>query len=169
MALFRRRKVVRDDLAELREWVASRDGLEAYVEPRTSMSPTTVVVVAGDGEFIRRPVSTPRAAAEFARSVGIPVYDATRMGLPQRMRDYAVRVQAGRQQAGRTTALNGLEREAVETIAGVAGQPVPTLTESRDELRVILRSARANAHPDRNNGDRSTWDAVEDAAKVLRL
>ena len=97
------------------------------------------------------------------------MYDATRMGLPQRMRDYAVRVQAGRQQAGRTTALNGLEHEAVETIAGVAGQPVPTLTESRDELRVILRSARANAHPDRNNGDRSTWDAVEDAAKVLRL
>lgn len=30
------------------------------------------------------------------------------------------------------------------------------------------KAARANAHPDRNNGDRSSWDAVEQAADVLR-
>jgi hypothetical protein len=169
MALFRRSKVVRDDLEALREWVASRGGVEAYVEPRTSMSPTTVVLVAGDGEFTRRPIATPHAAAEFARQVGIPVYDTNRFGLPQRMRDYAVRMQ-GRQQNGTLpVALRGVEREALQTIADAAEQPVPAITEGREELRGMLRSARANAHPDRNDGDRSRWDAVEDAATVLGL
>ena len=169
MALFRRSKVVRDDLEALSEWVASRSGVEAYVEPRTSMSPTTVVLVAGDGEFTRRPIATPRAAAEFARQVGIPVYDTNRFGLPQRMRDYAVRMQ-GRQQNGTSpVALRGVEREALQTIADAADQPVPAITVGREELRGILRSARANAHPDRNDGDRSRWDAIEDAATVLGL
>jgi hypothetical protein len=165
MALFRRSKVVRDDLATLRDWVASRGGVEAYVEPRTSMSPTTVVLVAGDGEFTRRPVSTPQAAVEFARSLGIPVYDTNRFGLPQRMRDYAVRQRS----TTPSVSLSGLEREAIQTIADAAGQPVPALSESKDEVRAMLRSARANVHPDRNDGDRSAWDAVEDAAAVLRL
>ena len=133
------------------------------------MSPTTVVLVAGDGEFTRRPVASPHAAAEFARQVGIPVYDTNRFGLPQRMRDYAVRTQ-GRQQNGTSSVvLRGVEREALQTIADTAGQPVPTVTEGREELRAVLRSARANAHPDRNEGDRSQWDAVEDAATVLGL
>jgi len=165
MALFRRPKVARDDLVELREWVASRGGVEAYVEPRTSMSPTTVVLVAGDGEFTRRPVSTPQAAAEFARSIGIPVYDTNRFGLPQRMRDYAVRQRAGIP----SVSLSGVERDAIQTIADAAGQPVPAASESKDEVRAMLRSARANVHPDRNDGDRSAWDAVENAATVLKL
>lgn len=32
---------------------------------------------------------------------------------------------------------------------------------------VAHRRARARAHPDRNGGDRTTWDLVEQAAKVL--
>lgn len=167
MALFRRPKAGRDDLLVLREWVASRSGIEAYVEPRTSTSPTTVVLVAGDGEFIRRQVSSPHAAADFARSVGIPVYDTNRIGLPQRMREYAVRQQNGR--TASTPTLSGVERDAVQTIAGIAGLPAPAVSPDRDELRVLLRSARANAHPDRNNGDRTTWDTVENAAQVLKL
>lgn len=35
--------------------------------------------------------------------------------------------------------------------------------------RILLRAARANTHPDRNGGDRSGWDAVEAAGKVLGL
>lgn len=167
MPLFRRSKVVHDEFVALREWVASRSGVEAYVEPRTSMSPTTVVLVAEDGEFTRRPVATPHAAADFARQVGIPVYDTNRYGLPQRMRDYAVRVQAGRA-ASRPT-MSGVQQDAVKTIAGAAAQPVPVVIPDRDELLVLLRSARANVHPDRNNGDRTTWDAVEAAAQVLDL
>jgi hypothetical protein len=33
----------------------------------------------------------------------------------------------------------------------------------------VYRLARAGAHPDRNGGDRSAWDRVEQAAKVLGL
>ena len=33
----------------------------------------------------------------------------------------------------------------------------------------VWRRARANAHPDRNNGDRTRWDAVERAARSLGL
>jgi hypothetical protein len=167
MALFRRPKVTRDDLVALYEWVDSHSGVEAYVEPRTSTSPTTVVLVAGDGEFVRRQVATPQVAADFARSVGIPVYDTNRVGLPQRMRDYAVRQQNSRTSS--TPGLSGVERDAVQTIAGVAGRPVPTVSPDREELRVLLRSARANAHPDRNNGDRTAWDTLENAANVLNL
>jgi hypothetical protein len=173
MALFRRPRVARDDLIALREWVGSHSGVEAYVEPQTSTSRTTVVLVAGDGEFIRRQVSAPGAAADFARSVGIPIYDTNRVGLPQRMRDYAVRMQ-GRQQGGQGAStsgsplLSGAEREALATIARVAEQPVPR-GDDREELRGLLRTARANAHPDRNNGDRATWDVVDEAAKRLDL
>jgi hypothetical protein len=83
------------------------------------------------------------------------------------MRDYAVRQQNG--QSPPSTFLSGAERDAVQTIADVAAQPVPVVTPGREELRTLLRSARANAHPDRNDGDRTAWDTVEDAANVLRL
>lgn len=178
MALFRRPKVAHDDLAELQEWVATRGGtkggVEAYVEPQTSFSPTTVVLVAGDGEFIRRKVGSPHAAATFARSVGIPVYRAERVGLPQRMRDYAVRQQTGtRPQAPATTAtppgLSPRERAAVETLAAIALVAAPPAGADRAELQTLLRAARAKSHPDRNDGARAQWDAVEDAAHVLGL
>lgn len=134
------------------------------------MSPTTVVLVAGDGEFTRRPISSPQAAAQFARSVGIPVYDTNRFGLPQRMRDYAVRMQqGGRTPSGSTPpTFSGIERDAIQTLARVAEQPAPR-GDDREELRGLLRTARANAHPDRNNGDRAAWDIVDEAAKRLDL
>lgn len=34
-------------------------------------------------------------------------------------------------------------------------------------LKFIYRTARANSHPDRNNGERAQWDQVEAAARVL--
>jgi len=99
--------------------------------------------------------------------VGIPVYDTNRFGLPQRMRDYAVRQRSG--QGPSSTILSGVERDALQTIADAAGQPTPTVSPDREELRILLRSARANAHPDRNDGDRTTWDTIENAAQILRL
>jgi hypothetical protein len=174
MALFRRPKVARDDLVALREWVASRGatkgGIEAYVEPRTSFSPTTMVLVAGDGEFIRRGVGSPDAAAKFARSVGIPIYDTNRVGLPRRMREYAVRQQAAQVPTPSSQpARNAREWDAITTLAGAAVMPVPGAEVDDDGLRDLLRAARAKAHPDRNGGDRVLWDAVEDAAHVLGL
>ena len=175
MALFRRRKVARDDLVVLREWVASRGatkgGVEAYVEPQTSFSPTTMVLVAGDGEFIRRGVGSPDAAAKFARSMGIPIYDTNRVGLPQRMRDYALRHQAAKAAptSGARPVRTARQWDAITTLAGVAALPVPPTDVDDDRLRGLLRAARAKAHPDRNGGNRLEWDAVEEAAHALGL
>jgi hypothetical protein len=172
MALFRRPKVARDDLRVLREWVSSRGatkgGVEAYVEPRTSFSPTTMVLVAGDGEFIRRPVGSPDAAAKFARSLGIPVYDTNRVGLPRRMREYALR-QQGQPARPAPPGRSARETDAIGVLASAAVLPPPSTGANREDLQGLLRAARAKAHPDRNGGDRALWDAVEDAARVLGL
>ncbi|HJR90617.1 MAG TPA: hypothetical protein VJ782_10710 [Aeromicrobium sp.] len=174
MPLFRRPKVARDDLVVLREWVAShgatKGGVEAYVEPQTSFSPTTIVLVAGDGEFIRRPVGSPDAAARFARDVGIPVYDTNRVGLPKRMRDYALRQQADKSSGASTTRLirSAREIDAIQTIARVAAVDVSASDASTEELRALIRAARAKVHPDRAGG-RADWDAVDEAARILGL
>ncbi len=57
-----------------------------YVEPRTSVTPTTAVLIATSGEWTRRRVSDPRAAGALARELGVPVYDVQQTGYPARMR-----------------------------------------------------------------------------------
>ncbi len=79
---------VRAALAHLTEFVASRRGVEMYVEPRTSVTPTTVVLIATSGEWTRRRVSDPRAAGQLARDLGVPVYDVQQTGYPNRMREW---------------------------------------------------------------------------------
>ena len=39
----------RADLSHLEHFVASRRGVEGYVEPRTAVTETTIVLVAADG------------------------------------------------------------------------------------------------------------------------
>ena len=39
----------------------------------------------------------------------------------------------------------------------------------KDEQKKVLRRARRNTHPDRNDGDLTEWDKVRDAAQMLRL
>ncbi len=75
-------------LAHLRQFVASRVGVEMYVEPKTSVTPTTVVLVATSGEWTRRRVSGPEAAGSLARDLGVPVYDVQQTGYPRRMREW---------------------------------------------------------------------------------
>ena len=58
------------DVDRLTEFVGTRAGVEAYVEPRTAVTDTTVVLVAADGEWTRRRVADPGAAAAFARRHG---------------------------------------------------------------------------------------------------
>ncbi|GAY15677.1 oxidoreductase [Mycobacterium sp. shizuoka-1] len=79
------------DLRHLRDWAAQRTGVEAFVEPQTSVTPMTVVLVAADGEWTRRPAGGPAGARRLGEQLGIPVYDVQKVGYPQRMRDHDAR------------------------------------------------------------------------------
>jgi hypothetical protein len=85
------RAAVGSDTAHLAEFARTRRGVEAFVEPPTTMTATTVVLVAHDGEWTRRRVRDARAAHELAHKLGIPAYDAQVVGYPQRMRDWSRR------------------------------------------------------------------------------
>lgn len=85
-----------DDTAHLKDFARSRQGVEAYVEPATTMTTTTVLLVANDGEWTRRRVRDPKAAEELARKLEIPVYDAQIVGYPPRVREYNRRLREER-------------------------------------------------------------------------
>ncbi len=78
----------------LADFARSRTEVEGYVEPATAITPTTLLLVAGDGEWTRRPVPDPRAAQAFARDLGVPVFDVNLSGYPSRMREWNARVKA---------------------------------------------------------------------------
>lgn len=73
---------------EMEEFIGTRVGVEAYLEPRTAIYSTTLLLVADDGEYLRRPVSDHAHAREFCAEANIPLYDAAKVGYPKRMRDY---------------------------------------------------------------------------------
>ncbi|GAB3688006.1 oxidoreductase [Angustibacter aerolatus] len=75
-------------MAHLRQFVSTRVGVEMYVEPRTSVTPTTIVLIATSGEWTRRRVSGPDAARDLARELGVPAYDVQQTGYPSRMREW---------------------------------------------------------------------------------
>lgn len=72
----------------LTDWIEARKGVEVFVEPETSVTRTTMLFVAHDGQFTRRPVQDVATAIQLARSLSLPVYDAAVVGYPQRMRDF---------------------------------------------------------------------------------
>lgn len=74
---------------ELAHWASTRRGVEVFVEPKTAVTETSVVLVAHDGEFTRRRIASPKAAQAFAHDNALPIYDATVVGYPQRMRDFS--------------------------------------------------------------------------------
>ncbi|MGI8888467.1 MAG: hypothetical protein ACR2GB_05795 [Nocardioidaceae bacterium] len=77
-----------DDARYLDEWVQTRTGIEGFVEPRTTVTDTTLLLVAVDGEWTRRRVPSVEWAHHFANKAGIPSYDAAVVGYPERMRAY---------------------------------------------------------------------------------
>jgi hypothetical protein len=79
------------DRRHLHDWAVQHTGVEAFVEPKTSVTPMTVVLVAADGEWTRRPAGGPAGARRLGEQLGIPVYDVQKVGYPQRMRDYDAR------------------------------------------------------------------------------
>jgi hypothetical protein len=85
------RASVSADLAHLEQFVATRRGVEGYVEPRTAVTETTILLVAADGEWTRRRIDGPETARKLSRELAVPVYDAQVTGYPQRMRDWSAR------------------------------------------------------------------------------
>lgn len=79
------------DLAYLRQWVAQHDGVEAFIEPQTTVTEVTVVLVAADGEWTRRRTGGDSGARRLSDRLKIPVYDVQKVGYPQRMRDHDAR------------------------------------------------------------------------------
>jgi len=75
-------------MKELEAFIGTRVGAEGYLEPKTAIYSTTLLVVAADGEYLRRPVRSREAAHELCSRVGIPLYDASKVGYPKRMRDF---------------------------------------------------------------------------------
>jgi hypothetical protein len=83
------------DVAHLKAFASEHTGVEAFVEPPTAVSTTTVVFVANTGEWTRRRVRDARMAHDLANKLGIPSYDAAVVGYPQRMRDWNARRRDG--------------------------------------------------------------------------
>jgi hypothetical protein len=77
-----------EDARHLEAFVASRQGVEGFVEPRTAVNDVTLLLVAHDGEWTRRRVPSVKWAHDFANRNRVPSYDAAVVGVPQRMRDY---------------------------------------------------------------------------------
>lgn len=88
-------------LEYLRAWVAGHAGVEAFIEPRTTVTELTVVLVAGDGEWTRRRVGGEKGARRLSGQLHIPVYDVQKVGYPQRMRDCDARRRIERRRAER--------------------------------------------------------------------
>lgn len=81
------RKQELDDVrAHLEHFVRTRVGVEAYLEPPTTVTPPTVLLVATDGEWTRRRVPDPRIVRGLAERLAVPVYDVRLVGYPKRMR-----------------------------------------------------------------------------------
>ncbi len=76
------------DQEHLLQFVQTRRGVEGFVEPRTTVSDVTLLLVAYDGEWTRRRVPSVEWAHSFANRNGVPSYDAALVGIPERMRAY---------------------------------------------------------------------------------
>jgi hypothetical protein len=87
------------DLLYLNQWVAEHTGVEAFVEPKTTVTDVTVVLVAADGEWTRRRAGGAAGARRLSEQLQIPVYDVQKVGYPQRMRDYDARRRIERERA----------------------------------------------------------------------
>jgi hypothetical protein len=89
--VYRRIKAVpgpQEDRDRISRFFDSRRGVEAFVEPRTVIHPLSVVLVAEDGEWIRIELREDAFLRELSKTRGLLIHDATRVGYPERMRNY---------------------------------------------------------------------------------
>jgi hypothetical protein len=75
-------------IQHLRSFVAGHQGCEAFIEPPTRVTQTTMVIVADTGEWTRRRVPDTIAGRKVAQELKIPVFDVNLSGYPSRMREW---------------------------------------------------------------------------------
>jgi len=75
-----------EDREGILAFVTSRQGVEAYVEPRTVIHPLSVVLIAEDGEWRRFELRDDAYLRELVKERGLRVLDASRFGYPERMK-----------------------------------------------------------------------------------
>jgi len=73
----------RDDILE---FLNTHRGVEAYVEPKTVMSPKSVVLVDEVGDWRRFELREDAYLRRLTVERGLPIFDAARTGYPPRMR-----------------------------------------------------------------------------------
>ena len=83
------------DIDHLSQFVRTRGGVEGYLEPRTTVTDTTLVLVASTGEWTRRRIAGVEGARAFTRKHAIPLYEVAIVGYPKRMREWTARRKAG--------------------------------------------------------------------------
>ncbi|MBN2177533.1 MAG: oxidoreductase [Demequinaceae bacterium] len=77
-----------ETLDHLQAFVASHEGCEAFIEPPTRVTETTMVIVAETGEWTRRRFPDEATAMRAAKHFKIPAYDVNLSGYPSRMREW---------------------------------------------------------------------------------
>lgn len=90
--------------AHLEDFVRTRPGVEAFMEPATSVTPTTILLVATTGEWTRRRVGDLAIVHGLAQGLRVPVYDVQLVGYPQRMREWNKRQRAAQDGDGTSSA-----------------------------------------------------------------
>jgi hypothetical protein len=77
-----------ETIAHLRAFAEGHPGCEAYIEPPTRVTQTTMVIVAETGEWTRRRIPDEATAAKVAKDLGIPAFNVNLSGYPSRMREW---------------------------------------------------------------------------------
>ena len=78
----------RATLQHFGDFARTRPGVEAYIEPATHVTQTTLILIAATGEWTRRRVPNAGIARQVAQSLRIPVYDVNLTGYPRQMREW---------------------------------------------------------------------------------
>ena len=90
-----RRAEIETARRHLEDFVRTRVGVEAFIEPATTFIPPTVLLVASSGEWTRRRVADPALVRGLADGLAVPVYDVQLVGYPARMRAWNERAKRG--------------------------------------------------------------------------
>jgi hypothetical protein len=91
-----RRQELDDVRRHLEDFARTRVGVEAFLEPRTTVTPPTLLLVASSGEWTRRRVPEAKIVQDLAEQLRVPVYDVRLVGYPRRMREWNERHRPGR-------------------------------------------------------------------------